>query len=259
MRWACVLVAQVFPQWLDDMQKSGLSDMSSDDSLCEQLSCFRRGLLCSAALHVRNRIDRDGSDGDQNPVGGNSCFDFETWHKYPNLCKGIFSLQELLGVACQTGMGLPFGVPHTKAQGTGMNSDYSYAKFKSKLRRIRDMFQVDDVERLEQFQTFHLEWLAVFLSVPDWNPQPSNAGSFEQERVDPGKAPFNSIGIAADNLCSQLGMVPSSSQSGPFFSEFLTSFPLFRGVMLCTFWRNRNVLEISVPIDDMLIPAPVHC
>lgn len=42
MRWACVLVAQVFPQWLDDMQKSGMSDLPSGDGLSEQLARFRR-------------------------------------------------------------------------------------------------------------------------------------------------------------------------------------------------------------------------
>lgn len=33
MKWACVLVAQVFPQWLEDMKHSGMSDMSSNDRL----------------------------------------------------------------------------------------------------------------------------------------------------------------------------------------------------------------------------------
>lgn len=165
MRWACVLVAQVFPQWLEDMQKSGVSNMSSDDGLTEQLSRFRRGLLCSAALHTRNRIGdevsdretRTGNVGDR-PAG----FELGGWLKYPQLCKGVFSLQEFLRVACETGKGLPFGAPHKNAKSRGKNSEYSYSKFKSKSRRIREMFRVDAVEKLDRFETSHLDWLAVF-------------------------------------------------------------------------------------------------
>lgn len=151
MQWACVLVAQVFPKWLQDVQKSGMSDLSSDDGLSEQLGRFRRGVLCSAALHTQSRVDGGGP-------GGFSRFELNESGKYPTLCKGAFSLQEFLKEACETGNGLPFGVPHTKAKGKGNTSNYySYSKFKSKLRRIREIFPVDDVERLEQFETCHLE------------------------------------------------------------------------------------------------------
>lgn len=234
MRWACVLVAQVFPQWLDDMQKSGISDVSSGDGLSEHLSRFRRDLLCSAALHTKNSADRAISGEDRStprkPVGP-PLFDLAAWHMYPKLCNGVFSLQEFLRVACETGKGLPLGVPHTKAKGRGENSDYTYSKFKSKLRRIREIFPVDNVERLEQFQTYHLEWLAVFLIISDWRPSSTQALY----------TPITSSRIALDNLRSQLGIPLSSSDSEPFFSTFFTSFPLFKGTLLRKFWRNRNI------------------
>lgn len=143
MKWACVLVAQVFPQWLEDMQSSGMSDMSNDDGLSQQLVRFRKGLMCCAAVRAKNRIDTPRSDGEYEPVSrgtGHPNFDFVTWEEYPQLCNGVFSLQEFLGIACKTGMGLPFGVPHEKARANKKSSDYSYSKFKSKLRRIREIF-----------------------------------------------------------------------------------------------------------------------
>lgn len=255
MRWACVFVAQVFPQWLDDMRKSGMWDMSSEDGLSEQLSRFRRGLLCSAALHARNRIADAALAGYQDSasrVTRSACFELGLWSKYPNLCKGVFSLQEFLKVACQTGTGLPFGIPHVKARSGGSDSDYSYSKFKSKLRRIREIIPVDYVEKLEHFKTCHLEWLAVFLSVPDWRPTTSDTEIFPQEFVGLKNATFNSTAIAVENLRSQLGMSLSTSHSGQFFSEFLTSFLLFKGVLQRTCWRNRNVLEVCLHIDNML-------
>lgn len=63
MRWACVLVAQVFPHWLEDMQKSGMSDVSSTDGLTKELARFKRGVLCSAAVltqsGVRNQLPEE--------------------------------------------------------------------------------------------------------------------------------------------------------------------------------------------------------
>lgn len=240
-----MLVAQIFSQWLDDMHKSGMSDMSSDDGLCEELSRFRRGILCSAALHTQSRVDGGGQ-------GGYLRFELKEWRRYPKLCKGVFSLQEFLRVACKTGNGLPFGVPHNKAKGGGKNSDYTYSKFKSKLNRIRELFPVDDVERLEKFETCHLEWLAVFLSVSDLRPRPSRTETTEQEHVRAEKAPFNSTRIAVQNICSQLGIPSSVSDSNPFFSRFLTCFPLFKTGLDRIFWRNRNILEASLHIDNML-------
>lgn len=239
MRWACILVAQVFPQWLDDMQKSDMSDMSSEDGLSEQLSRFQRRLLCSAALHVRNRID-EVSDAETMRAAEHSCFELGIWHKYPKLCNGAFSLQEFLSVACETGAGLPFGVPHKKARAGGKHLEYSYSKFKSKLRRIRVISPVDDVAKLERFETCHLEWLAVFLSVPDWRPQAGGAKRIDKDGESLEKEYFNSTGIAVENLRSQLGLSSSRSRLGPFVSDFLTSFPLLKGVFQRPFWGNRN-------------------
>lgn len=128
IRWACVLVAQVFPQWLEDMKQSGMSDMSSDDGLSEQLARFRRDILCSAALHTQHRIDTNVSDEQKFSAREPRCFQLDNWRRYPQLCKGVFSLQEFLKEACKTGRGLPFGVLHSKARATGKNSDYSYSK-----------------------------------------------------------------------------------------------------------------------------------
>lgn len=68
--WACVLVAQLFPAWLEDMQKSGMSDMSSKDGLKEQLALFRRGVLCSAALHTQSSIHPADSEEITTPASG---------------------------------------------------------------------------------------------------------------------------------------------------------------------------------------------
>lgn len=74
----------------------------------------------------------------------------------------------------------------------------------------------------------------------------------EQDFVFSEEAPFNSTAIAFGDLRSQLGLSLSSSQYGAFFSEFLSSFPLLNEELQRTFWRNRNVLEVSLHIDNML-------
>lgn len=99
MRWAFVLVAQVFPHWQQDIKKSGMSDMSSSDALSEQLSRFRRGILCSAAHHVRSRIDDAVMDGDPaSDIGlsGKSRFGLDECQKYPKLCSDDFHCKSFL-------------------------------------------------------------------------------------------------------------------------------------------------------------------
>lgn len=124
-------------------------------------------------------------------------------------------------MACKTGRGLPFGAAHKKAKEKGESSNYSYSKFKSKLRRIREIFPVDYVEKLDQFETCHLEWLAVFLSVPDWRPRPSSSETTEKEEEGIEKESFDSTRIAVNNLRSQLGIPKTNSASAPFFLNSL--------------------------------------
>lgn len=112
---------------------------------------------------------------------------------------------------------------------------------------------MDDVEKLQDFETFHLERLTVFLSVPDWNPKSSSTKTFEQEVMDLERTQLNSTTIAVNNPRSQLGLLSSSSsQSGGFFSKFIPNFPIFKVVLQRTFWGNRNVLEVSLHIDNVL-------
>lgn len=114
------------------------------------------------------------------------------------------------------------------------------------------MFPVNDVERLEQFETCHLEWLAVFLSVPCWTPNNGVNETFEEQGFDVGKAPFNSTGVAIDNLRAQLGLSSHGCQCRISFSDLMSSFPLFKGALPRTFWGNRNILEVSLHIDNVL-------
>lgn len=211
MRWACVLTAQVFSEWPKDMQNSGMSDLSSEDRLSEQRSRFQRGLLFAAALHMQSSMEEEGSAVG---VSGHSLLDFGVWNKYPKLCNGVFSLQEFLRGACESGTGLPFGEPRRKASSGGQDSVYSYSKFQSKLYRIREMFRVGDVERQEQFDTCHLEWLAVLLSVPDWRPKTGSTESVNQDDRNNKTPPLNSTSFAVDDLRSQLGLSNPSSKSG---------------------------------------------
>lgn len=221
MRWACTLVAQVFPRRLNDLVESGMSDMFFEDNLAQQLARFRRGLLCSAALHT------------QASVSG-----------VAQLRKGVFSAQEYLRDACEKGTGLPFGEPHTKA----ISSEKSLSTdIQSLSRRIRDNFRILDVEKLSKFETCHLEWLAVFLSVPDWGSRISSTESFSTESDS-----FSSTNVAIDNLTSQLGVASSGLESGLFFPKCLTSFPLFKNTLQRIICGNRNLLEASQHIDNML-------
>lgn len=165
------------------------------------------------------------------------------------LCKGVLSMQEFLGVACETGRGLPFGQLHRNARTSGFTSEYSYSWFKSKLHRIRGMFRVYDVEKLDQFETSQLEWLAVFLSVPDWGSKPLTAKPSQNEVGGPHDGPFDSTRIALDNLSSQLGLsLSANADLSPFFSDFRSSFPLFMSNLSRTLWKNRNFLEASLHI-----------
>lgn len=304
MRWACVLVAQVFPKWLEDMQSSGMSDLSSEDRLSEQLSRFRRGILCSAALHVQNNMAGDILHSEARTLREDvekSTLHFGVWHNYPLLRKGVFSLQEFLREACKSGRGLPFGEPHMEARSSGKDDEYSYSKFKAKLRRIREMFPADDVEVLEEFETCHLEWLAVFLSVPDWtphmgstdgiagddceaqtahvsstritafnlrtlfdasirwfsrfsalsslfgkNPTAVNMKTSVEEDIKPERTAPGLTSVAVKNLHTQLGY------SGEVFFDSLSRFPLFQKTIHRCLWGNRNVLEVSLHIDNTL-------
>lgn len=108
------------------------------------------------------------------------------------------------------------------------------------------MFPVDDVAKLELFDTVHLEWLAVFLSTPDRNLQASHDEAIAPEGVDYQKDPFNTTGIAVENLHSQLGLPFSGSQSSSLLSAFLET-----ALRRC-FWKHRNILEVSLHIDNML-------
>lgn len=109
-----------------------------------------------------------------------------------------------------------------------------------------------DFVALEQLETGHLEWLAVFLSVPDWSPESTDTKAMCGKEEDLEKAPYNSTVIALDNLRAQLGLSLSSSMSGAFCPKFIPSFPVFKGILQRTFWRNGNVLEVSVHVDNML-------
>lgn len=120
------------------------------------------------------------------------------------------------------------------------------------MHRIQRIFSVDDVERLEKFDTFHLEWLAIFLSIPDWRPKSNSTETFDEEDAHLRKAPFYSTRIAMDNLRSHLGVAMSSSTSNPFFSDSLSCFPLLKTTLQRSAWKNRNVVEASVHIDNML-------
>lgn len=237
------------------MEKSGMSDVSSEDPLVQQLDYFRRGVLCSAALHTQSSSHPSQSGEVQGCTSGeigHSLLDFRVWDEYPQLLNGVFSLQEFLGVACNSGAGLPFGASHTQARAGRFDSEYSYSKFKYKLQRIRGMFRVDDVERLEKFATCHLEWLAVFLSILDWRPKTFSAETTDRDDARPASAPFNSTCIARDNLRSQLGVAQFSSASSPFFSDFLSSFPLCKTTVHRTARRNRYLLELGLHIGNML-------
>lgn len=91
-------------------------------------------------------------------------------------CARVFSsCRNSLKSPARQVMAFHFGVPHPGAEGKSKNSDYFYSKFECKLRRIREVFPVNDVETLEKFETCHLEWLAVFLSVRDWRPRPRSS------------------------------------------------------------------------------------
>lgn len=82
-RWACILVAQVFPLWLQDMHKWGMSDMSSKDGLKELLGRFHRGVLCSAALHTQRGIytaESERVEESTSGVEGHSLLDFKVSH-----------------------------------------------------------------------------------------------------------------------------------------------------------------------------------
>lgn len=94
-----MLVAQVFPEWLEDMKESGISDTTSDKDVSEQLSHLQNFLL-SAAFHIQNR-----SDSAQ--FGGHSSFEPGIGQELPKLRNGVFSRQKFLGIACKTGRGLP--------------------------------------------------------------------------------------------------------------------------------------------------------
>lgn len=99
------------------------------------------------------------------------------------------------------------------------------------------MFRVDDVLKLGEFETCHLEWLAVFLSIPDWRPKTTVSESTDEEEVRRRRTPLNTTRIAVDSLRSQLGVAEENSKSGIFFSDFLTRFPLFQRTLHRCVWR----------------------
>lgn len=81
---------------------------------------------------------------------------------------------------------------------------------------------MDDVERLLNFETCHLEWLAVFFSVPELAPKAITAGTSNEEDDKLQKGISSCTRFAVDNLRTQRG------DSTPCSSHALGNFPLFR-------------------------------
>lgn len=72
---------------------SGMSDMSNKNGLSEQLSRFKKGILCSAALHVQsngNGFILDALEPPSHEDAKASEPDIGAWHNYPLLRKGVF-------------------------------------------------------------------------------------------------------------------------------------------------------------------------
>ncbi len=71
---------------------------------------------------------------------------------------------------------------HRRAtHGTGVQRTYGYDKYRSKLERARDTLPADEEQKLGWLGVEELEWLAVFLSVGDWN-----IGRVEEQPNDQG-------------------------------------------------------------------------
>lgn len=74
----------------------------------------------------------------------------------------------------------------------------------------------------------------------------------ESEKRNVKTSPFNATRIAVENLRSQLGISSSGSDPCSFFSHHFNCFSLFKKSLQRRFWRNRNVLEVSLHINNML-------
>lgn len=271
-----MLVAELFPSWLKEMRRSGISEHSNVAGEPGDILRFTRCLLFSAALHTQSTQTTEKSTNsgkEQNLLRPHTFLNFREWRKYPKLCKGVFSEQEILKRICITGAGLPFGAPHpnSKTESRG-KVQYEYSRFETKLERIRELFRVDDLEALNGFEPCELEWLAIFLSVDESSVPYTTIESYEKaEHIPPsfeddsssisdneitaslqGEEELKPCGITLNNLHIQLGIEIPDSESTELRSGTVSSFPVIRTALRQCFLNNRSIYEISIHIDNTL-------
>lgn len=243
LRWACVLIANTIPDWLVDMRKVCYKNESI---YCEKREAFAKELLLSAALHLRRQ--QDGPDNVLRTDLSHSFLPYEKWKTYPKLCKGLFSREEFLKIACNSGKGLPFHAPHHRAHSLSKYGEsYNYTKFSSWLTGSNVQLDAELEEVVKELGTTEVEWLAVFLSVDDWKGHYESKGQKIPSRTFFPDNGVDKNGFAIRNLANQLGF---SALSEEFLQQF--SHPLLKGTSDCNVWHNRNALELSAHIDNWL-------
>ncbi len=198
LRWSTVLISCAFPNWATDIRK-----MCSDEDGIQvsdfqlRRDRFAAAILRSAALHCERDRSSTSSSG----------LPYRHFSKFPKLRGGIFCKQEFLRYACTTGNGLPFQAPHKHATfGAGEDPVYSYKKYQTKLELARAALPANEGEKLRCLGVEELEWLAIFLTVEDWNIGTMDEGSDDGNLSDVNQPNYDPTDIAVMNLRRQLGL-----------------------------------------------------
>lgn len=264
LRWACVLIANSIPEWLQDMKICAPPSSEKDEQQNNEdsRSNFAKQILLSASLHLKRippnmhskaitkSFENFGFNSESSYLQ-HSSLPYEEWLNYPLLQDGLFSLEEFLKFACTNGKGLPFHAPHRRViSKSKYGESYNYAKFESWLVGANLQLEAELEEIVKDLRTAQIEWLAVFLSVDNWRGACKSSPNISIPKPKRNHGSVTGLmknGFPVGNLSSQLGF---SGVANELLQQF--SHPLLKDTENCELWRNRNVMELSLHIDNWL-------
>lgn len=174
INWASAFAAQGLSEWICEFRvaKNLESKMKDERSHLKELFQQRRDyfaaeVLSSAALRVKG-----GKTG--------SLMLWNEWNTDSDITDGRVTKEQLLQYVLETGVGLPYEVPHDKA--LGEDSTLGYGGYASKLTRVVESLPAGFGKEISNFDVEMLEWFAVFLCIGTQILERKRASEKEQKK-----------------------------------------------------------------------------
>lgn len=175
LRWAVAFAAQGLPTWITNFRVARGAPVyepirHTDGSLGhtrtqnippqDRRDFFASELLAAASLHLME--GGGGKRAIKNPLL------WDVWPMSSAMASGRMSKTEMLEMAIEKGLGLPFSAPQLKMPSNnldGVDFGMGYWQYRFKLARVREQMPAGFGEEINQFDVEHLEWLTILVSL----------------------------------------------------------------------------------------------